>query len=71
MRVVGYINIVVQFLFIRLSVAVDKETREVKELAILGFPLPFTGWWSDYKFLGKSKRVHLPIKAPKWLLKTI
>lgn len=71
MRVVGYINLVVQFFFIRICVAIDRDTNELKELAILCFPFPLTGWFSNYRSIGKLRYYKTRFKAPKWLTKEL
>lgn len=45
------INIFLQFLFVRLA-AFDTEDGQTKYM-IVGFTWPLTGWFSDYKHIGK------------------
>jgi len=49
---VGWLNIfLIQWLFIRIAYGTN--------WTIIGFIVPCSGWWNDYKFLGKKWQKNL------------
>lgn len=52
----GYLNfLVLQWGFVRLARIVDSQTRRTIGWRWIGPVWPLTGWWNDYRFLGKAR----------------
>ncbi len=56
--VLGWFNyFIAQWFFLRLARVVDKETQQHIRWQLTGFVWPLTGWWSEYKWIGKRWRL--------------
>lgn len=52
----GLLNsIVLQWFFVRLARIVDTKTKIIVGWKLLKWIVPLTGWWSDYRYIGKEK----------------
>ena len=48
--------IVLQWFFVRLAKIVDTKTKIIVGWDFLRWIVPLTGWWSDYRFVGRKDR---------------
>lgn len=59
-----YLNFyLLQWFFFRLYY-IETASGVVEEWGGLGFPVPLTGWWSSYVYLG-GRQVRFPLYYPK------
>ena len=60
MTLLGYMNYIVQFLFIRIYASydangeTDRKKWTIKGYGVLYWVVPFTGWFNSYIVLGKK-----------------
>lgn len=53
------INLFLQIFFFRIAKVVDTESKKVKKLVVIFPVVPFTGWSTDFKWVGKQRRAKL------------
>ena len=57
-QLIGFYNYyLLQLFFIRLTMRIKED--EIKINSVMYFVLPFTGWNSNYKFIGRQKHFKL------------
>jgi len=53
----GLLNsVILQWFFVRLAKIVDTETKVIVGWDLLRWIVPLTGWWSDYRYVGRRDR---------------